>query len=154
MSDPISGVAFTSYLTLVDITDPRFFLTDPPIVAGDFNISKDGGALANLTNLPAADPSGSALVKIDLTSAEMTGENISIVAIDQSADAWESLSVLIDTQASGNSDSIYDILVGDHTETKNNVVIKKRGTATVLLAKDISGSLLAEGVTINTTDTP
>ena len=154
MSEPISGQAFTQYVTLNNISDPRFFLVDPTIVAGDFQLSKDGGALANLTNLPAVDPAGSKFVKLDLTADEMTGENISIIASDQSADQWEDLSILIDTNETGNIDSIMDLLQGDISESNVQVTIKKRGTAEVLLEKKIQGSLLAPSITVTTSDLP
>ena len=152
MSEPITAEAFQMYVTLTNINDPRFFVADPAIVAGDFQVSIDGGALADLTNLPVTDPAGSKLVKLDLTAAEMTGTDISIVASDQDATEWEDLSIAIQPNASGNIDTVVDLLQGDISESSTSVTIKKRGSAEVLLQKDIAGSLLSPSITVTTSD--
>lgn len=150
MSDPITGEALELFITLTNINDPRFFIADPAIVVGDFKVSIDGGALVNLTNLPVVDPAGSKLVKLDLTSLEMTGTNISIVASDQDETEWEDLSISIRPQQAGNIDTIVDLLEGDIDESSSRVTIKRKGTAEVILEKDIFGSLLSSSVTVST----
>ncbi len=152
MSEPIKAQAFQMYVSLSNINDPRFFAVDPEIVAGDFTISIDGATALSLTNLPFADPPGSKSVLVDLTAAEMNGSNISIIASDQDAASWEDLAIEIQPFENGNVDTIINLLEGDHTETSVSLTIKKRGTAEVLLQKDISGSLLSPSVLLETSD--
>jgi hypothetical protein len=58
-------------------------LTNPTIADGDFKISKNGGTLANLTVFPTVEPTGSGLVTVELTSAEMTADVVTVIAVDQ-----------------------------------------------------------------------
>ena len=148
----VQGEAYQLYIQLVDANDTTSFKVDPTIVAGDFQISIDGGALANLTNLPAASPTGSSFVLLDLTAAETSGDNLNIVGIDQAGDEWQEVGLSIQLPT-GDTDSIYNILRGDHEETSTRLIIYKAGTTEVVLDKKITGSLLNAGVTIRTTDT-
>ena len=152
MSEPITAEPFQMYVTLTNINDPRFFVEDPTIVAGDFQVSIDGGALGNLTNLPIVDPAGSKLVLVNLTAAEMTGSDISIVASDQDATEWEDLAIAIQPNASRNIDTVVDLLEGDISESSTGVTIKRRGTPAIILQKDIAGSLLSPSITVTTSD--
>lgn len=83
---PVRNQAFTCYITLADALDSRSHRTNPTIAAGDFQVSKDGGALVNLTTLPVVEPSGGPLVKVALSATEMDADNVTIVGIDQTAD--------------------------------------------------------------------
>jgi hypothetical protein len=51
----------------------------PTIAAGDFKVSTDGGALANLTTLPVVTLDGSKMVKFSLSAAEMNGDDITVI---------------------------------------------------------------------------
>jgi len=67
------GYAYTFYIGLMDFANPTTLLkVNPTITAGDFKISKDGGAFTNLTNLPTVTPAGGTAVQISLTATEMT----------------------------------------------------------------------------------
>lgn len=55
----------------------------PTLAAGDFQVSIDGGAFANLTNLPAETAASSKQVEFSLTAAEMNGDRIYVRCIDQ-----------------------------------------------------------------------
>lgn len=81
---PLRAITYTFTVTLVDASDGNTLKTAPTVVGGDVKISKDGGALANLTNTPVNEPAGSALVKVILTDDEMDAERVDILFVDQS----------------------------------------------------------------------
>jgi hypothetical protein len=82
---PVKGEDIVLYIALANADDPRSFKASPTIAAGDFKVSKDGGALTNLTTIPAVEPAASVMVKITLSATEMNADNVTIVGIDQTA---------------------------------------------------------------------
>ncbi len=82
---PEKGEDFIVYIALRDVSNPDSFKANPTIASGDFKVSKDGGALANLSTLPAVGPASSIWVKITLSSTEMGADNVAVQAIDQTA---------------------------------------------------------------------
>jgi hypothetical protein len=95
---PKKNTAFIMYAALVDASDSRRFKSGPTIAAGDFKVSKDGGAFANLTNLPVAT---GVAVQLSLTSTEMNADNVTISCIDQtSPPEWLDQVINIQTSAS------------------------------------------------------
>lgn len=80
---PVKNEDFIMYITLSDYFDSGSFKSNPTIAAGDFKVSKDGGALTNLTTLPTVTPASSVMVKIELSATEMNADNVTIVAVDQ-----------------------------------------------------------------------
>lgn len=151
MSLPKNGQAYEFYISLTDALDTTAFLANPTIAAGDFQISKDGGAFANLAALPVVAPSGGATVKVSLSSSEMTADKVSVLGVDQVGDEWLDILATIDIP-SGNIDTVNDILEGDHVETNISSVINKKGTMTPVLNKTVTGSLLTPGVVIQTNE--
>ena len=116
MSDPVSGVEYIFFFELVDLSNPNFFLINPPIVEGDFKRSLNGAALANFTNLPEVTPPNSTWVKAVLTAAEMPLGNVNWQGKDQSTAQWQDIGDSISVP-NGNTDTILDIIEGDHIET-------------------------------------
>jgi hypothetical protein len=151
MALPKKGVAYEFFLSLVDALDAESFLADPTIAAGDFQISKDGGAFANLATLPVVEPSGSIGVKISLSAGEMDADKVMVQGIDQAGNEWFDVMVFIDVPTT-NAETAGDLLEGDHFETSQKVQIFKKGTAIVLLDKNVGGSLLSPNVTITTNE--
>lgn len=87
---PVKNQAHTFRIALKDPANPGRFKVNPNIAAGDFKVAKDGGALANLTNLPAVEPAGSIWVEISLTATEMDADDVAVQAIDQTTPAeWD-----------------------------------------------------------------
>jgi len=80
---PKKNEDFKIPIQLRDVANPNRVKVNPTIASGDFKITKDGGALANLTNLPTVSPAGSSWVVIELTSTEMNADIIGLQAIDQ-----------------------------------------------------------------------
>lgn len=85
---PKRGVAFKMYVGLVDQSNTKLLKANPTIASGDFQISKDGGAFANLATLPSANPASGRAVMIDLSASEMTADNVVIQCVDASGAEW------------------------------------------------------------------
>jgi hypothetical protein len=87
MPPPTRGLAYTYQRALLSAAGGGFQV-NPTLAAGDFQISKDGGAFVNLVTLPVVSPAGSRQVQIALTAAEMTAERVTVQAIDQVGGEW------------------------------------------------------------------
>lgn len=85
---PKRATQFITYIGLPSQTSTASFQSNPTIAAGDFKVSIDGGALANLATLPAVTPASSKMVKITLSTSEMTGDNITVVCSDAAGAEW------------------------------------------------------------------
>lgn len=151
MALPKRAEAYSFTISLVDTASPSNFKVNPTIAAGDFKISKDDGALINLATLPVVIPAGSVLVLISLTATEMTADKFSITGKDAAGDEWNEVTLTLDIP-SGNIDTVNDLLEGDISESSTGVIIKKKGTSTEILNKDIAGSLLSPSVTVTTSE--
>lgn len=97
---PKRGVAFRLYVGLVDQSNTKMLKANPTIASGDFQISKDGGAFANLSTLPSANPAGGRAVMIDLSSSEMTADSIVIQCVDAAGAEWCDQLINLQTTAS------------------------------------------------------
>lgn len=82
---PVKAEDFKIQIALEDYANPGNFKSSPTLASGDFKISKDGGAFANLATLPTVTPSSSIGVLIELSSTEMNADYIMISCIDQTA---------------------------------------------------------------------
>jgi len=153
MSQPIKGQPYDFYLALTDIEDPVFFVTDPTIAAGDFKVSIDGGGLSNLAVLPSVTPSGSQSLKVSLSALEMSGDKVVVIGNDVAGDEWGDILAFLDLE-SGTSQTVIDILEGDHIETRDRLIINRKDTTDPVLDKSITGSLLSANVTVKTLETP
>jgi hypothetical protein len=87
-------------------------LDSPTLAAGDFKISKDNGATANLSTLPSVDPAASGIVKVTVSATEMTADNVTIIAKDAAGAEWVSLVVNIQTTARQMDDLAYPTTSG------------------------------------------
>lgn len=128
---PKKNAAYITYIGLPQQSNPAIFKDTPTLAAGDFKVSIDGGALANLTNLPTNTP-GNQMVKLSLTAAEMNGDNITIVCHDAAGAEWGD--VILNIQTSANQiDDIYSKVSGLTFTVANqvdvNVVDWKGATA-------------------------
>jgi hypothetical protein len=90
---PKKNEDFIIGVSLSDMATPGAIKTNPTIAAGDFKISKDFGAFANLATLPTVTPASGDQVKIELSSTEMNADNVHVVWKDQTspkewADGW------------------------------------------------------------------
>lgn len=95
---PVKNEDFKVRIALEDFASPGSFKSNPTIAAGDFKVAVDGAALANLSTLPSVSPASSVLVLLELSSAEMNGDVITIVGIDQtSPKEWSDFVISIPT---------------------------------------------------------
>jgi hypothetical protein len=85
---PKRATEFIFSIGLVSQANTKIFQANPTIAAGDFKVSIDNAALANLNTLPTVSPASGKVVKITLSAAEMTGDNIQVVASDAAGDEW------------------------------------------------------------------
>lgn len=93
--EPIYGEAFGLSVPLVARASRPDFKANPTIAAGDFKISKDGGAFSNLATLPVVSPAGGVSVSIVLSATEMTANEIVVQGIDADGAEWDDVFINI-----------------------------------------------------------
>ncbi|MCB7129958.1 MAG: hypothetical protein J3T61_10530 [Candidatus Brocadiales bacterium] len=93
---PKKNVAYEFDIALIDTANPGSFKANPTLAAGDFKVSIDNGALANLATLPVVSPASSIVIKIVLSQAEMNGDKILVQCIDAAGDEWNDVFIFID----------------------------------------------------------
>lgn len=92
------GVPFDFDGFLRDFNTGRY-LSSPTLASGDFKISTDNGAYANLTTLPSVSPAASGQVKFSFSESELDGDVITLKCIDQTSPAeWEDTGLTIVTR--------------------------------------------------------
>jgi len=133
LPDPKKGVAYTFDVSLIDSSNRPAFKASPTIVAGDFEISVDGGAFAALDNTPTVVDEY--LVEIVLSATEMNNDRIVVKCIDASGAEWDDVLISIDTTTSTIDDALLP-----------TTIIESAGSYTVQQALSICLSVLA-GVT-------
>jgi hypothetical protein len=95
---PKKGEEFITRIGLNDLSISGSFKSSPTISSGDFKIDKDGGGLTNITTMPATNPTSSTLVLLSVSSAEMNGDVVSILGVDQtSPKEWADFMFIIPT---------------------------------------------------------
>lgn len=95
---PKKNEDFIFYIAVEDYANPGNFKSTPTIAAGDFQVSKDGGAFANLSTLPAVDPAATRTIKVTLSNTEMNADNVVIQGVDQtSPKEWADIIIAIPT---------------------------------------------------------
>lgn len=85
---PKKNTEYIFYIGLVAQANTKVLQSSPTIAAGDFKVSIDGGAFANLTTLPVVTPASGKAVKITLSAAEMNGDNIVVLCSDAAGAEW------------------------------------------------------------------
>jgi len=132
MALPIQGVAYTTQdgFVLVDkITGA--IIDDPSIAEGDFKISKDKGAFANLVTLPAVSPTGSPAVYAVYSAAEMTANTITIWGVDQ-AGVWDDVFLSFEVPTA----SVEDVTISPTSMNKIADHVIKRSMASARASSD------------------
>lgn len=82
------GVAHSFYVVLPAASGSDL-QANPTLAAGDFKISKDGGAFANLTTTPSVSPASGVQVLVQLSAAEAEFTHAVIAAIDTATKQWK-----------------------------------------------------------------
>lgn len=91
---PLKNTAFTFDLCLFD-TDGKVKIS-PTLAAGDIQVSKDGGAFANIDSLPT-EIGSTGVLKVSLTATEMNADRVAIKFHDTAGDEWVDLLVTFST---------------------------------------------------------
>lgn len=96
--------------------------SNPTLASGDWKVSIDGGAFANLATLPDVDPDGSVQVKVSLSADEMNGDEIMVTAIDAAGAEWHSAAWVIHTAAQtfDTMDTNIDAALADTNELQTD----------------------------------
>lgn len=142
------GVAYILYVSL-EATAGGTFQANPTISTGDCKLSKDGGTLTNLTDLPTVTPAGAKLVKVTLSATEMEADNATLVFSDAAGAEWLDLTVNIQTTATQidnlvRSATPANALVVDAAGLADANMVKAgpTGSGTAQTARDIGASVL------------
>jgi hypothetical protein len=109
---PKKNTQYILFISLVSQASTKLMKANPTIAAGDFKVSTDGGALANLGTLPVVTPASSAMVKITLSTSEMNGDNVTVVCSDAAGAEWCDLTINIQTSARQLDDLAYPATTG------------------------------------------
>lgn len=109
---PKRATAYKFYVGLVDQSNTKLLKANPTLAAGDVKVSKDGGAFANLTTLPSANPASGAAIMVDLSGTEMTADNVVVQFIDAAGAEWCDVLVNIQTTARQLDDLAYPATTG------------------------------------------
>ena len=96
---PKINTEYIFYMGLPSQGTAGTFQANATIAAGDFKVSTDGGALSNLDTIPAVTPASGKMVKITLSTTEMNGNNVTVIASDAAGDEWYDVIVNIATTA-------------------------------------------------------
>jgi len=97
---PVKGEDFETVLSVNDLSDPGSHKSSPTIAAGDFQVSKDNGAYANLATLPTVSPAGTEDIVIQLSATEMTADKVKVRGKDQTdPKEWADIKLVILTTA-------------------------------------------------------
>jgi hypothetical protein len=97
---PKRGEDFEFVWYLEDYANPGNWKSNPTLAAGDFQISKDGGAFANLNTLPTVSPASGRQISIVLSATEMTADKVSVQMVDQTVPKeWADSAAVILTTA-------------------------------------------------------
>ncbi len=105
------GVARHIYIPIVKRAVVDFAVSaDWTPAAGDVKISKDGGAAANVTNLPTAIAMGNtAIWDFSLTATEMQATQIVVTVADAATKAVEDQAFVIETYGNASAQDGFDI---------------------------------------------
>lgn len=109
---PKVNTAYKFYVGLIDQSNTKLLKANPTIASGDFKVSTDGSAFANLATLPSANPASGRAVMIDCSAGEMNGANIVIQCVDAAGAEWCDLMINLQTTARQVDDLAYPATSG------------------------------------------
>lgn len=109
---PKRATAHKFYVALVDQSNTKLLKANPTLAAGDVQVSKDGGAFANITTLPSANPASGRALMVDLSATEMTADNVVVQFVDAAGAEWCDLFVNLQTTARQIDDLAYPATTG------------------------------------------
>lgn len=147
---PKRATAYRFNVSLVDQSNTKVMKANPTLAAGDVKVSKDNGAFANLTTLPAVAPAAGVQVQVDLSATEMTADNVFVQFIDAAGAEWCDLTINIPTAARQVDDLAFPATSGRSMVVDasglvdaNMVKVGPTGSGTAQTAGDIPARLPA-----------
>ncbi len=146
---PKKNTAWIGYISLVSQASTLLVKVNPTLASGDFKVSIDGGALANLATLPTVTPASGPMVKVSLSSSEMNGDNITVVCSDAAGAEWCDLVFNLQTAARQIDDLAFPATSGRSIVVDaaglvdaNTVKVGPTGSGTAQTARDVGASVL------------
>lgn len=109
---PKKNTAYTFYLSLISQANTKLAQANPTLAAGDVKVATDDGVPANLGTLPVVDADFTKRVKVALSSAEMNGDNVTVIFSDAAGAEWCDLTVNIQTAARQIDDLAFPVVSG------------------------------------------
>lgn len=150
---PVKNTAYIFYVGLIDQSNTKVLKANPTLASGDFQVSIDGGAFANLGTLPTVTPAAGTSVKVTMASGEMNGDNIVIACIDAAGAQWCDQFINIQTATRGLDDLAFPATSGRSMVVDasglvdaNMVKAGPTGSGTAQTARDIGATLGVAGV--------
>ena len=137
------GTATHIYIPIVKASSANFAVgADWTPAAGDVKISKDGGAAANVTNLPSAIAMGNgAMWDFSLTATEMQAASVVVIVADSATKAVEDQAIVIETYGNASGEHAFDL----DTATQAVTVASGGITAASIATDAIDADALADG---------
>lgn len=142
------AAGFTFGIGLIDQSNTKLLKANPTLASGDFKISIDGGAFANLNTLPTVTPAAGRQVQIVLSQAETNGDNLFIQCVDAAGAEWCDTWINIQTTARHLDDLAFPATSGRSMVVDasglvdaNAVKVGPTGSGTAQTAKDLGGTL-------------
>ena len=131
MLPPVYGVAFEFDCVLFNADGE--ILANPTIAAGDFVISKENGATANLTTLPSVTPAGSGIVRVQLSAEEMQAHKSMVKWHDVAGGEWRdgAFGIFTSGQTLDTIDALIDTLVARLTADRAGYLDKLNVSGTL-----------------------
>ena len=153
---PKRGVEYIFSIGLTDQANTKLLKANPTLASGDFKVSIDNGSLNNPSTLPTVTQAAGKIVKVTLSAAEMTGDNITLVCSDAAGDEWCDQIINIQTSARQIDDLAYPTTSGrslDVTATgaagvdwgnveNQSTTVALTGTSTKSLQPTVAGRTL------------
>lgn len=109
---PKKNTAYRFYVGLTDQANTKLLRAAPTLATGDVKVSIDGGALNNVATLPSAAPAGGRSIQVDLSAAEMNGDNIVVQFVDAAGAEWCDQLINLQTTARQIDDLAYPATTG------------------------------------------
>ena len=101
------AVGATISFPLIDRGAADFEATPVTFVAGDVQVSKDGGGFANTTNLPAH--LGNGIYTLSLTGTELTAARVVVTVVDVAPKTWEDQAINVETYGNASAEHAFDL---------------------------------------------
>lgn len=114
--------------------------------AGDVKISKDGGAAANVTNLPTAIAMGNSTIwDFSLTATEMQAAQIMVTVADSATKTVEDTAFIIETYGHASGQHAFDLGTATVVASSVSALAANVITAASINADAITAAKIADG---------